>query len=97
MSFERPKKLEERDFILNPVKDFIRAVIGTETRNFLPDFAVKVKLTSNENIRVAETEGRNVRDKSSRNRYFEQSQNRNKGLSFPPQTLVATYPWLPTH
>ena len=52
MSFERPKKLEERDFILNPVKDFIRAVIGTETRNFLPDFAVKVKLTSNENIRV---------------------------------------------
>ena len=97
MSFERPKKLEERDFILNPVKDFIRAVIGTETRNFLPDFAVKVKLTSNENIRVAETEGRNVRDNLPGTDTLNKAKIENKGLSFPPQTLVATYPWLPTH
>ena len=88
-SFERPKKLEEGDFILDPVKDFIHVVIGTEGCNFRPELTAKVKLTSNENFRVLEVEVLYFRDDLPSADALNEIVVKNRELPIPLQTLVA--------
>lgn len=94
-SFKRLEKLVEGDFLLYPVHNFNCTVITTKSCYFLPEFAVYVKLTSNENIRVEETKAWTIRDNiPSTDALNEIVVEKKKSLPFLPP--VATYPVLPT-